>query len=253
MDMDTVLTAPKSKEDLLRTAHVAQLIDEQLVNQHGDTVVVDTVSFSSYFAELHGNKPQPLYRSKAVYKSGLVWLNAIGAVTDDAPYAGSDNAGNRKRLVTVDRAKLKQSIKVLQTNSELFTAKQGSSKAQLLPDPEVIVGGGFALHSNHRISYKLDPISLEPQVRRVLAYVMAHAQNGQYVSSQSIIDNCLSEQYLERAATKNNDSVPGYVRRCMSEGNSAFRMVTGSPDETLYFKNKYGVGYTFDTHSDTMN
>lgn len=229
MDMDNTLVTPRSKEDLLRTAHVARIIDEQLTRQIKDTVVVDTVSFTDYFAGLHENQPQPLYRTKSVYKSGLVWLMATGAVTDDVVYDGADNAGNRKRVVSVNSKVFRSATK------PLFEAAAGQLMPQDAPDkklplsePVTVIKGDFAIHNANRISHKDIEIDMQPQMRNVAAMIMENSEQN-LVTSKEMIE----QKYQVYRATA-----------VVSDARKLFQAATGRKNHD-FFHNDRTIGYTF--------
>lgn len=104
----------------------------------------------------------------------------------------------------------------------------------------------FRVHKNSLISYEGRWVELEPQVSKIVALIMERSINDLYTSTETIIDTCLSEAYLEKASkSKDEDLVFKYVRRCISDARSSFRAATNAGKEKDYFPNKSGVGYIF--------
>jgi hypothetical protein len=123
-----------------------------------------------------------------------------------------------------------------------------SSKISNTALPAVVskVTDEFSVHESNLISYKGRLIELEPQVGKIVALVMERSVNGQYTSSENIVDECLSEEYLAKAEKSDDeDLVFKYVRRCVSDARSSFRAAAKSKKDKNFFPNKAGVGYTF--------
>lgn len=113
-----------------------------------------------------------------------------------------------------------------------------------LPKVRTVVTNNFSVHTANLISYNGKMIELEPQVRKIIAFIMERYKDDLYTSLEDIVDNCLSEEYLEKAA-RNPNLVPDYVRRCISRARSSFRVITGSEKAKDFFPNKRGAGYIF--------
>lgn len=104
----------------------------------------------------------------------------------------------------------------------------------------------FSVHKNNLISYEGRWLELEAQVSKIAALIMERSVNGQHTSTETIIDTCLSEAYLEKASkSKDEELVFKYVRRCISDARSSFRAATKADKEKDFFPNKAGVGYIF--------
>lgn len=124
-------------------------------------------------------------------------------------------------------------------------ASLGNSSA--LPVIVTKVRGEFSVHDSNLVSYRGRLVELEPQVSRIVTLIMERSVRGMYTSSESIIDECLSEGYLSKAEkSSDEDLVFKYIRRCVSDARSSFRVATNSERNKNFFPNKAGVGYIFE-------
>lgn len=115
-----------------------------------------------------------------------------------------------------------------------------------LPPTTLRFDDKFSVHQADVISYKGQIVELEPQVRKMIAFIMERSSRGLYTNLDAIIDSCLSEQYLAKTEkSKNEDLVPNYIRRCISKARGSFRAATNSGQDKDYLPSKSGVGYIF--------
>lgn len=101
----------------------------------------------------------------------------------------------------------------------------------------------FLIHDKDIISYKGRPIEIQFQQRKIAALIMRRSNQQLYTSLQTIIDECLDEEYLRKVATKEN-APENYIRRTIHELVKAFQVATDEPNKR-YFINTYGTGYIF--------
>ncbi len=138
---------------------------------------------------------------------------------------------------------------LVDTGTELVEKPVSTNELQgLIPLPPTVLkfNNKFSIHQANVISYKGQVVELEPQVRKMIAFIMERSSKGLYTSLDTIIDSCLSEQYLAKAGkSKNEDLVPNYIRRSISKARSSFRASTNSGQEKDYLPSKSGIGYIF--------
>lgn len=104
--------------------------------------------------------------------------------------------------------------------------------------------GKFNIYRNNIITYEGRVISLQPQVSKIVALIISRSIDHLTTSREKIADECLSEEYKEKASTsQDEDLVFKYVRRCISDARRSFKATTGLNRE--YFYNTPGVGYMF--------
>jgi hypothetical protein len=104
----------------------------------------------------------------------------------------------------------------------------------------------FSIHEADVITYDGQIVELEPQVRKMIAFIMKRSAKGLYTTLDSIIDSCLSEQYLAKAEKSHNeDLVANYIRRSISKARGSFRIATNTGQKKDYLPSKSGIGYIF--------
>ena len=138
---------------------------------------------------------------------------------------------------------------LVDTGTELAEKPDSTNETEnLIPLPPTTLkfDDKFSVHQANVISYRGQIVELEPQVRKMIAFIMERSSEGLYTSLDAIIDSCLSEQYLTKAEkSQNEDLVPNYIRRSISKARSSFRAATNSEQGKNYLPSKSGVGYIF--------
>lgn len=132
--------------------------------------------------------------------------------------------------------------KLLRKESEELGLEAGLSL--FLEDlPAVICSiGDFAVHDSNIISYQGAAIPLEGQVAKIASFIMTNTKEGLITSRDSLIDNCLSEQYLS-ANSGDDEKIYRYLQRYISDARSKFKAASRSTRNN--FVNKPSTGYTF--------
>ncbi len=116
-----------------------------------------------------------------------------------------------------------------------------------LPPVSKKITESFTVHESNLISHDGRLIELEPQVSTIIALIMERSVSGQYTPLTTIIDQCLSEEYLSKAEKSSDEQlVYKYIRRCVSDARSSFRAITQSDKNKDFFPNKPNVGYIFE-------
>lgn len=114
----------------------------------------------------------------------------------------------------------------------------------ILPPIRIEVTKDFIIHENDLVSYRGRLIDLEPQASQIAIHIMERSKQGLFTATKSIIDNCLSEKYLERIASTQDEERPyKYVRRRISEIRKIFRTATRT--DSNYFVSQGNKGYIF--------
>lgn len=164
----------------------------------------------------------------------------------DAPYREYEWA---VEMHSIDYDKFSDQLSkfnLVDTGTELEEIHSSSSTTSL-PALDTKVSDKFSIHKGNLISYNGHLIELEPQVSKIVALVMERSVRGLYTSHETIIDECLSEDYLAKAGKSSDEQlVFKYVRRCLSDARSSFRTATNSNKDKNFFPNKSGIGYTFE-------
>lgn len=114
-----------------------------------------------------------------------------------------------------------------------------------LPPTKLRINDDFILHAQNVISYRGRAISLEPQARKIAAVIMERSAQGLYTDSEYLIDNTLSDEYLERIAKQDDNPASKYIQRYTSGLRSKFRTITHSEKEKDFFPHRVGLGYKF--------
>ncbi|HVI69263.1 MAG TPA: hypothetical protein VM581_02295 [Magnetospirillaceae bacterium] len=112
-----------------------------------------------------------------------------------------------------------------------------------LPKVSKKINDDFSLHVQNIISYRGRSINLEPQARKIAAAIIERSSEKLYTDTKYLIDNCLSEDYLERVSDQNNDPAAQYIKRYVSTIRAKFRIITHSDQD--FFPHAAGLGYKF--------
>lgn len=117
-----------------------------------------------------------------------------------------------------------------------------ASDTSILRLPQVTVTiGDFAIHTGNFISFKGKEIRLEPQEMRIAAHIMEKSTRDIYTTHEDIMNDILSEQYIEKAKTSGN--IKQRVIDSVSSIRTAFKNATQTDKD--HFPNRRTVGYIF--------
>lgn len=128
-----------------------------------------------------------------------------------------------------------------------LTERDALPQKEIFGLPKVLIklNDDFALHTQNIISYKDRRIVLESQASKIAATILERASKGLFTDIPYLINNCLSEEYLEKVGNKSGDAAAKYVMRYISTLRGKFRIATHSPTDKDFFPHKVGIGYTF--------